>query len=47
VAKDADNSDTVSRLRVALDEVREDGNAAIVENVDDRLVARLRSEFDR
>jgi len=46
VAADADDPDAVRRLRLALDEVREDGSAAIVESVDDRLVARLRSEFD-
>jgi hypothetical protein len=47
IATEADGAEkTAGRLRVALDEVRESGNAHVVDSVDDRLVARLRSEFE-
>ena len=47
VATEADGAEkTAGRLRAALDEVRESGKAHVVYSVDDRLVARLRSEFD-
>lgn len=45
VAEDADDQ-TKERLRAAFEEVRESGEAEIVEKVDDAVVARLRSEFD-
>ena len=37
---------TVENLRLAAEEIRKDGRAHIVEEVDDAVVARLRSEYD-
>lgn len=36
----------VGTVRRAIEEVREEGKAEIVDEVDDAVVARLRSEFD-
>jgi len=36
----------VENLRLAVEEIEEDGRAAITERVDDAVVARLRSEYD-
>jgi len=41
-----DETEAVARLGAALREVREDGDADIVAEVDDGFVARLRSEYD-
>jgi len=36
----------VEHLRLAVEEIEEDGHAAITEKVDDAVVASLRSEYD-
>lgn len=46
VADDAGKTEATERLRLAFEEVRESGEAEIVEKVDDAVVGRLRSELD-
>ena len=46
VADDAGKTEATERLRLAFEEVRESGEAEIVEEVDDAAVGRLRSELD-
>ena len=46
VADDAGKTEATERLRLAFEEVRESGEAEIVEKVDEAVVGRLRSELD-
>jgi hypothetical protein len=46
VADDAGKTEATEKLRLAFKEVRESGEAEIVEKVDDAVVGGLRSELD-
>jgi hypothetical protein len=46
VADDAGRTEATERLRLAFEEVRQSGEAGIVENIDEAVVANFRSELD-